>query len=268
MRRAECAVAAFPKIAKKQAHGLPGELIVSLTSYRARFVTLALTIKSLLDQRIQADRTILWVGFNDIDQLPPEVTRLQSQGLEIRPCEDIRSFTKIIPALEEFPSAYIVTADDDVYYPPDWLKLLVGGFKENSPAIVCLRAHVANIQDDGYLTPYATWELVTHALTDRSPTELLFPTGVGGVLYPPNCFPQRVTDKSCFLELCPHADDVWLFWMAEIAKTPHIRVPHSIEIVNWTGSQEIGLFHENLYNDRNDQQVRAMEKYFGLIQPL
>jgi hypothetical protein len=265
LRRAERAVAAFPKITKKQPHGLPGELIISLTSYPARFGTLASTIKSLLDQQIQADRTILWVGLDDLGQLPPGVTQLQTHGLEIRPCEDTRSFKKIIPALEEFPLAYIATADDDLYYPPDWLKLLAGEFKEESPSIVCLRAHIAKILDNGRFAPYAAWELATQALTDRSPTELLFPTGVGGVLYPPNCFSPQVTDQSCFLELCPHADDIWLFWMAEIADTPHRQVPGSYDMVYWPGSQEVGLFLENLYNERNDQQIRAMEQYFGPI---
>ena len=39
-------------------HSLPAELIVSLTSYPARFATLALTLESLLAQTIRANRMI------------------------------------------------------------------------------------------------------------------------------------------------------------------------------------------------------------------
>jgi hypothetical protein len=43
-------------------HNLPGELIVSLTSYPDRFPTLHKTVRSLLSQDMLADRTILWVA--------------------------------------------------------------------------------------------------------------------------------------------------------------------------------------------------------------
>jgi hypothetical protein len=35
-------------------------------------------------------------------------------GLEIRTCRDLRSVKKLVPALEEFPRAFIATADDDL----------------------------------------------------------------------------------------------------------------------------------------------------------
>ena len=49
------------------------------------------------------------------------VTRLRAYGLEIRFCENLRSYKKIIPALQEYPDAILVTADDDWLYTQDWL---------------------------------------------------------------------------------------------------------------------------------------------------
>src|SRR5579864_6248399 len=96
-------------------HGLPGTLVVSLTSYPPRFPTVALTLRCLLTQSIKPDHVILWIAHADEARLPPEVLALRALGLEIRSTEDLRSFKKIVPALRDFPDAFIVTADDDVY---------------------------------------------------------------------------------------------------------------------------------------------------------
>src|SRR6516165_1052567 len=63
--------------ARQRLHQLPGELIVSLTSYPARFGTLGLTLRCLLSQTIRADRTILWISNADASLLPSDVIRLQ-----------------------------------------------------------------------------------------------------------------------------------------------------------------------------------------------
>lgn len=52
---------------------------------------------------------------------PPSVIRLRAYGLEIRFCENLRSYKKIIPALQEYPDAILITADDDWLYTQDWL---------------------------------------------------------------------------------------------------------------------------------------------------
>jgi hypothetical protein len=73
-------------------HGLTSELIVSLTSYPARFGTLHFALSCLLDQSVKADRTILWVAHKDEDH-PPAVRELEQRGLEIRACDDLRSLS-------------------------------------------------------------------------------------------------------------------------------------------------------------------------------
>ncbi len=83
-------------------HGLPGELIVSLTSYPPRFRTLDLTLRCLLTQTVRPDRVILWIAEADMAKLPPAVVALVEYGLDIRACKDTRSYKKIIPALAAF----------------------------------------------------------------------------------------------------------------------------------------------------------------------
>src|SRR6185312_7028817 len=102
LARAEHAVARFTRQTGRP-HGLHGELIVSLTSYPARFGVLGKTIKSLLSQTIRPDRTVLWVAHNDFVEIPTAVRNLEQHGLEIRLCEDIRSYKKIVPSLRQWP---------------------------------------------------------------------------------------------------------------------------------------------------------------------
>ena len=106
-------------------HGLSNELIVSLTSYAARFGTLGLTLRCLLTQSVKPDRVILWLAPEDIVRLPMPIRALTRHGLDIRETRDLRSYTKIIPALRAFPDAIIVTADDDLFYERHWLLALV-----------------------------------------------------------------------------------------------------------------------------------------------
>ena len=116
-------------------HRLPGVLVVSLTSYPPRFGTLALTLRSLLCQTVRPDHLILWIAPADFALLPQSVRRLQARGLTIRLAEDIKSYKKIIPALDQFPDAFIVTADDDLFYWQSWLEELVKGAEPSAPVV-------------------------------------------------------------------------------------------------------------------------------------
>lgn len=253
LRRAVKAVSRF-RPANGRPHGLPAPVVVSLTSYPARFPTLAMTIKSLLSQTLQPDRVVLWL---DTDSPPPsDVTNLASPGLfEIRRCEPMRSYAKIIPALKEWPEAYICTADDDIYYHPDWLEKLVSASEPD--VITCRRAHGIRYDGDKRL-PYTSWDWCVETASDGN----LFPTGCGGVLYPPGSLAPEVLDP-LFKELCPTADDVWLYVMGRRAGTRHRQVGGPFHNTIWPGSQEQTLVSVNVDNG-NDRQLAAVLSRFGL----
>jgi hypothetical protein len=71
-------------------HELRSPLIISLTSYPARFDKLPLTLKCLLSQSMAADRIILWIAYQDKSSLTPGILELQTTGLEIAYCDDLR----------------------------------------------------------------------------------------------------------------------------------------------------------------------------------
>lgn len=244
-------------------HGLPCPLVVSLTSYPARFPTLALTLQSLLLQDTAADEVILWLGHGDIERLPADVRALEPHGLSIRGTEDLRSFTKLLPTLEARPGAAVITVDDDVYYPPGTVGELVAAVRPDRREVLCRRAHRIAVGADGSPRPYNDWSF---EISDTAPSPLVFPTGVGGVLYMPGILHPDVTDRA-FLDLCPRADDVWFYVMAARAGATFRKVGTSTAVTTWLGSQDGSLWSVNQLEDGNDPQIAAVIGRYGLPWP-
>ncbi|MFT4824038.1 MAG: hypothetical protein ACJASY_002815 [Halioglobus sp.] len=250
----------FPFRKTARSHTLPAPLIVSLTSYPARFPTLHLTLKCLLSQSISPDLVILWIAHEDEKLLTPDINNLKSAGLTISFCDNLLSFKKIIPTLERYEESYIVTADDDVYYGPSWLEKLVVVSLANSKDVVCHRSRTIRLGLKNLPLPYNEWGL-NSGKTGVSP--LTFQTGLGGVLYPPNVFHSDVLDIVLFTELCPHADDVWLFWMIRMNKAVVRCVDGHFRECPWPGTQTTALWRRNSAKHGNDGQIERMLTHYG-----
>ena len=238
----------------------PG-VIISLTSYRARFATLSWTLKCLLLQSARPRGVILWVGHNDRMHIPDEIENLKVFGLEIRATDDIGPYTKIIPALLAFPTYAIVTADDDIYYPRDWLASLIQSWSGSDKQIVCHRAHKIKLAPNKTPLPYNQWEPEIKHLSD---SDWLFPTGVGGVLYPSNSLHQQVTNVAVFESICPKADDVWLYWMGRMNNAVYKKTEKNFGLFNWPNSQSRSLSSTNVIAQDNDRQIENMLQQFPI----
>ncbi|WP_077146172.1 hypothetical protein [Sphingopyxis sp. KK2] len=249
-------------------HELPEQLVISLTSYPPRFVNLSKTLKSLLDQAVRADVVILWVAEADFPLLPADVLALRDAGLRIATCPDWRSYKKIVPALSMFPTSIIVTADDDVFYDRHWLDGLVKEHERYPDHVVGYRAHLAVVRknEQGF-EKYSSWPFNISATEDQGREKLIFPTGMGGILYPPNSLHAEVFDASLFMDICRDADDVWLFWMARMAGFPHRRVPSRFEEIIWGDPEDESLAAKNLFGGHNDYRIAAMFDHFGFPEP-
>lgn len=124
--------------------------------------------------------------------------------------------------MQAYPDAVIVTADDDVVYPKDWLRKLVNAYKSNPDYIHCHRAHKIDFDKEGKLLPYNNW-ISCVSYKEVIPSFLNFFTGMGGVLYPPHCFYVDILDTYKFLSLAPHQDDIW-FWAMAVCNGVKINV--------------------------------------------
>ena len=102
------------------------DIIVSLTTYGRRIHSVCLTIESLMEQTMKANRIILWLDTSFQGKpLPQSIEMLKQRGLEVAFCKDVRSYTKLVPALCNFPDAAIITADDDLIYEVNMLENLI-----------------------------------------------------------------------------------------------------------------------------------------------
>lgn len=253
-------VQAFPTAARRH-HGLAGELVVSLTSYPVRYATLHLTLKSLLRQQTVPDRIVLWIADGDVAALPRATRALFAQGIELRIVRDVRSYKKLVFALSAFPRAFIATADDDVFYPPEWLTALVEGQYGSEPVISCHRAHRLREQGPGALVPYHEWEWDVQDAEARDASVDLMPTGIGGVLYPPNALHPDAANQELFARYAPSADDLWFYWCARRAGTRHRKVGGLFDQTAWPSSQSERLYDQNRTD--NDLQIAALVQDFG-----
>lgn len=147
----------------------PEKIIVSLTSYKPRINDVKYTIYSLLNQSFPPDKLILWLDEDSFPQreenLPQDLLNLEQFGLTIDWCENLRSYKKLIFALEKYPDDIIVTADDDLFYRPDWLKILYAEHVKYPDCIVAHRIHRLRLNTQGNLYPYTAWHPEIKSLT-------------------------------------------------------------------------------------------------------
>jgi protein O-GlcNAc transferase len=242
-------------------HQLPNKLIISLTSYPPRFSALHLTIKTLMAQTIQPDYILLWVYEPEFELLPDKVKKLQNDVFQIKTVnKNLRSFTKLIPSFKLFPDAFIATADDDTYYPKDWLETLTTNIQYKDKIIIGHRAHLMRTYQDKSIQPYQDWDTNTNSLVAGKDIFLL--TGPG-ILFYPNCLPAVAFDDEVFLKICATQDDVWFYFMLRLNGYQFKQVGRKSKLITWKGSQKVGLYHVNVYENMNDIYIQNMIKEFG-----
>jgi hypothetical protein len=240
------------------------DIIVSLTTYGRRLYDAYLPVESIMQQTVKPNKIVLWLG-NELKntELPITLKNQQKRGLEINYCEDIGSYTKLIPSLKAFPSSAIITIDDDNIYSFDIVENLLNAYKNNPKLIHSLRVHRMKLKSGKRLEKYEKW-IQDYEKCDISP--LNFPTGVGGVLYPPNCFNNEVFNKEVFLDICRHADDVWFKAMALLNNFMSVKIPthnkNGKDYLSNRNVQDTALAFVNIRKKMNDVQIRAVfDKY-------
>ena len=245
------------------------KLIVTLTSFPERIKEVHLGITTLLNQTLKPDMIILWLAEEEFPQkekdLPPALLNLQKYGLTIKWCENLKSYKKIIPALLEYPEDILVTADDDLFYPKDWLELLYNSYTRNPNFIHCHRMKEISIKKEGQ---NSTVKYLTANVDFQDENKTYIATSGAGILFPPHSLYKENTHSELFLEFAPQGDDLWLSAMAELNDTKikladgHINQLYYInpfrdyELVNAKtlfSTNKLGL---------NDTQIQSIIEYY------
>lgn len=231
-------------------------VIVSLTSFPARIENVWITIATLLNQNYKNMKVMLWLSrdqFTSLDILPKRLLALQKYGLEINLVDDdLRPHKKYFYAMQKYPDNDIITVDDDILYNPELVSSLVECSKTNPGCVICHRG--VKIGKGSY----STWK---PALDSKQPSHNIMPTGIGGVLYPRNCYDKaRIFDVDAIKKTCLHGDDLWLNLMTRSIGTMVVLSGFHTGLVTILSSQQSALCNVNIGNNRNDQQITALDE--------
>lgn len=240
------------------------ELIISFTSFPARIADVWIVVECLFRQTYQVDKIILWLDKEqfELDTLPLSLKQQMNRGLEIKLVEDLRSHTKYYYALKEYPNSYVITVDDDCYYPETLVANLMKIHEEYPNSIASNRIHKIAFKEHQIL-PYRQWSHNYSPKDSVNGAYLL--TGVSGVLYPPSIFDAPFFDASIFMEKCKFADDMWL---TINAFRMHVSVASNStfnkDMIAISKSGAVRLLNYNSLGNGNDVQLRAVLDHFEL----
>jgi len=244
------------------------EIVVSLTTFGGRLFDAYVAVESIMQGSVKPNRIVMWIS-EDFKNIPLPLT-LQNQmrrGLEIRYCRDIRSYTKLIYSLKEFPEASIITVDDDIIYPQDTIENLLNAHALH-PEAIC--ANVLKPIPDDFKKDFKSfadmWISEKHyAVYDRYVQE-----GYSGVLYPPHSLHEEVFNEDVFMSICKYADDIWFGAMAMLNHTKCVNAhphPYFFGYVNNPDVQSIALQKVNAQGEQlNEKQFKEVFSKYNLIQ--
>ena len=237
------------------------DYVVSLTTYPARVGNVWRVIEMAANQRGIQDKYAICLyliksEFEGID-LPAKIKELQARGLTVKFNEEnLKCHNKYFYAFKDYPEKTIITIDDDLQYNHHSISGLIKKNKEYPDCIIYNRGNRILKNE-----PYNNWPFV-EKLT--CPQHDVFPTGVGGVLYPPHCCNRFVTDMEVIKKTCLRADDLWLNFMSRLN---HIKVVQtglkSTYMVLPDTSQQTALWlvNNDVVQVGNDVQINEITKW-------
>ena len=169
-----------------------------------------------------------------------------------------------MPALRECPNDFIVTADDDIFYPKNWLKELWEEHLKYPNEIISSRTRMISYNSDKSFNNYDDWKLVTDGC---KPSYFNFFTTGGGTLFIPNSLSEMIFDIKLFSELCPYADDIWIWAMAVLSKTKIRGIENPMPNLCYVNpARDLGLLNEKTlweFNKfENNVQFENVIKHF------
>lgn len=261
-------------IKPKQSKRKMDNIIISFTSYGHRVSKSApYTAFSMIFQSVSPEKIVLWLDETNWNKnnLPFLLKRLLKWNLiEVKFCEDIKSYKKLIPTLKCYPEKIIITIDDDIYYSSQMIEELYNRYTDNPNKICALKFRLPVFDTNGNLSTYSKWidyHDISRNIIDET---LLFPIGFGGILYPPSSLDQAVFNQSVFMDLCPLADDIWFYIMAIKNGTLRTWVPKSkvkyyyVDLFYQVVKND-RLYDENVGSDKNDSQLKSVLMHYNLI---
>jgi hypothetical protein len=221
-------------------------VLIGLTSIRGREGALVRCLESLLAQRLppggrpvelhlflSREPYLLDPGFSEVPEALQGLlsrSRPAALPLQLHWVDNSGPYRKLLPLLERLSPGqqaldpFLITADDDTLYPPDWLRRLVAA-QERFGCVVGFRGRRL-VLEDGLPAPYRAW--ITEDRSLLEPSLLTVPTGKDGICYRLSQLDHRVRDLETALRIAGHADDLWFKAHGLLTGTPAVLLHHSL----------------------------------------
>lgn len=184
-------------------------VVVSLTSFPVRIGRLWIVIESILRQTVRPERIVLWLSRdqfpNEERDLPKSLLAQRLRGLDIRFVDgDIRSHKKYYYAFKEFENSLVLTIDDDLLFPSNYLADIYECKLRHPDNIIASFGFRFNWDNASQYISFV--ETIINA--GDSGNDLFFGSG-GGTLFDPKSLKINLSIDD-ILKLCPAADDIYL----------------------------------------------------------
>jgi hypothetical protein len=189
----------FKNIVKKRQN----KILISLTSYKKRFIFLPTVIKSLRNQSMIPNKIVLVLSKNDMKNY-----KLKMNGIDIMIVnKDLKPHKKYYYTMLKYPEYAILTVDDDIIYCKNMIKSLYNSYISHPNIVSGRRGHLMKYKKNGELNKYISWNF-EHKKIIKANYDIFF-TGVGGILYPPDI----LNINKCYLNIIKETilgDDITL----------------------------------------------------------
>ncbi|PKQ46727.1 hypothetical protein [Confluentibacter flavum] len=183
-------------------------VIISFTTIPSRIGKIKPMIESICNQTLKPDSIILWLPkvYKRIQRETIIPDFIKNAPIKIKLCDDVGPFTKLYYSLKQEwdnKETLIVTVDDDVYYPPKFLKTLLKYAKKYPDKAIGYRGRILKDKCD-----YST-SLKFFGSPSRKPLQVDIITGTWGAAYRVKFFDLDIFNdeiiKSNFM-----VDDIWI----------------------------------------------------------
>ena len=234
------------------------ETIVSLTSHGIRLNYVYKTIFSICNQCNL--KIVLTLFKDDAIKIPNGLQLLANSGIvEILVADqDLGPHLKYYYAMKKYKNCNVITIDDDCIYARDFISSLLDYHSRFPTSVIARRAHLIGINNN-HILPYRQWR---HCIKQSTDYRHVFPTGVGGVLYPANVLDIDNIDLN-ELKKCLYQDDIYLKILENRKKIP-IQIVNCQELHPMTHDTmlclQTGLHINNTIKNQNDEVMKLFEK--------
>ncbi len=233
------------------------DIIVSLTTFPDRIRYVWMTVASLLNQTTKPYKIVLWLAKEQFPgkDLPKCLTRFCKRGLEIRYCDDLKPHKKYFYTMKEWPEKYVLTCDDDMFYPENLIENLWRTAKQHPGKVICNNSMLVTYDPKGDFIRRDQW---LHENKEMEGLQVC-PVGCDGVLYPPGALNESAFNKEALIKIALCQDDVWLKGMSVLNQTEaYNKGMYHHDFFNNVFTQKSGLWRTNIICDENEYSLNEI----------